>query len=70
VIDVETCIQCGLTADEIGAGHPASLAMLLTRPRPLGVGDYQICLDCARRIRKEQDERAQEAIRVAERSGV
>lgn len=62
---MNTCIQCLRTADEIGHG-----TMLLTRPMPMGPGAYQICLACARRVREEQDQRAQEAIRVAERSGV
>lgn len=55
----DVCIQCG----------EGGWTLLLTRPRPLGCGEYQICFGCARRIRKEQDERAQEAIRVAERAG-
>jgi hypothetical protein len=43
--------------------------ILLTRPRPLRAGDYSICLPCARRVRREQDERAQAAIKEAERAG-
>jgi hypothetical protein len=62
VIAVDTCIQCG---------HEAKHgSIMLTRPRPMKMGEYQVCVDCARRIRKEQDARAQEAIRVAERAGI
>lgn len=61
-----TCIQCNRTADEIGHG-----AQLLTRARPYRkLGEYQICLECARRVAREQDERAREADEQAERSGV
>jgi hypothetical protein len=54
-----TCIQCRLPA-----------VILLTRPRPYPArGEYQICVPCAVRVREEQDERAQRAIALAERSG-
>lgn len=59
-----TCVQCNRTPADLGHG-----AIFLTRKRPMGHGEYQICLACARRIRKEQDERAQAAIEVAERAG-
>lgn len=59
-----TCIQCRRTTDEIGHG-----AVLLTRPRPMHPSEYQICGECARRVRAEQDERAQAAIVEAERAG-
>jgi hypothetical protein len=62
VIAVDPCIQCG--------AEPRHGSITFTRPRPMGMGDYSICLDCARRVRKEQDERAQEAIAVAERAGI
>ncbi len=56
---MSTCIQCGLSA-----------AILLTRPRPtLRNSEYQLCVPCAVMAREQQDERAQEAIREAERSG-
>jgi hypothetical protein len=48
-----TCIQCRRTAADIGHG-----AMFLTRKRPMGNGEYQICLECARRVREEQERRA------------
>lgn len=54
-----TCIQCRRSA-----------VILLTRPRPLGRGEYQICLECATRARQEQDERVMAAVAEAERSGV
>ena len=54
-----TCIMCRLPA-----------VILLTRPRPtLRGSEYQICVSCAVKVREEQDERAQQAIRVAERAG-
>lgn len=59
------CIQCHRTHDDLGHG-----AIFLTRRRPMGPGEYQICLECARKVRKEQDERAQRAIEMAERAGV
>ncbi len=61
----DTCIQCNRTADDIGHG-----AQFLTRPRPLMRTEYQVCLECARRIKEEQDERARRADEQAERSGV
>jgi hypothetical protein len=61
VIDIDTCIQCG---------HEAKHgSIMLTRSRPMGLGEYLLCIACARRVRKEQDERAQEAIRTAEKAG-
>jgi hypothetical protein len=60
-----TCIQCRRTAEDIGHG-----AIFLTRHRPGLRETYELCLECARRVRQEQDERAQAAIREAERSGV
>ena len=39
-----TCIQCNRAA-----------SVLLTRARPMGPGEYQICVPCARRVRVEQD---------------
>jgi len=38
------CIQCNRAA-----------AVLLTRSRPMGPGEYQICVPCALRLRREQD---------------
>jgi hypothetical protein len=64
VLTSSECIQCRRTTDEIGHG-----AVLLTRPRPMHSSEYQICSECARRVREEQDERAQAAIRQAERAG-
>lgn len=63
----DACIQCRRTADDLGHG-----AVLMTRQRPLvrGTSTYQVCIECARKIRVEQDARAQEAIKEAERSGV
>jgi hypothetical protein len=46
------CIQCRRTPDELGHG-----AIFLTRKRPMGPGSYEVCLECARRIRKEQESR-------------
>jgi hypothetical protein len=57
-----TCIQCRRSAD-----HGKTLQ---TRPRPLlRRSEYRLCLECAVRVRKEQDRRAQEAIEEAERAG-
>jgi hypothetical protein len=60
---MSVCIQC--------QREPAHGQVLLTRQRPQmrGESTYDLCLECARRIRAEQDERAQEAIREAERAG-
>lgn len=63
-MSAQRCIACNRTADEIGHG-----AVLLTRARPAHRSEYQVCLECARRIHEEQDKRAQEAIRQAERAG-
>lgn len=51
-----TCIQCHLSPDALIAAHGS--AILLTRKRPLGPGEYQICLACARIVRQEQESRA------------
>jgi hypothetical protein len=65
---IDACIQCRRTTADIEAtGHTP---IMLWRPRPMGNSEYVICLACARQVRVEQDERAQEAIREAERSGV
>ena len=61
----DACIQCRRTANELGHG-----ATLLTRRRPMGPGEYQICFACAKWVHERQDQLAQEAIRQAERSGV
>jgi hypothetical protein len=63
VIDIDHCIQCGTPAT-----HGS---IMITRPRPMkSSGEYTICFPCARRVRREQDERAQAAIKEAERAGV
>lgn len=50
---MDMCIQCRRTAEELG-----EVGILLTRPRPLlRRSEYQVCLECARRIREEQDAR-------------
>jgi hypothetical protein len=41
-------------------------SILLTRPRPLGNGSYDICFPCARRVRQEQDDRSVGVSTVAE----
>ena len=65
------CIRCHRTAAELGANREAGFAQLLTRRRPLlkRESTYQVCFGCARAIREEQDERAQDAIKQAERAG-
>jgi hypothetical protein len=60
------CVMCRRTDADLGHG-----AIFLTRPRPLmRSSTYKLCLECARKVRQEEGERAQEAIREAERSGV
>lgn len=63
--------MCRRTADEIKAARTLNLgACLLLTPRPQhGMGEYLICVDCKSRVIREQNERAQEAIRIAERAG-
>lgn len=61
---IDACIQCRRTADEIGVVGAA----LLWRRRPYHASEYAVCFACALEIRKQQDERAQEAIRIAERA--
>jgi hypothetical protein len=64
VVASDQCIACRRTADDLGHG-----AMLLTRQRPTHRSSYQLCLECARRVREEQDERVRAADEQAERSG-
>ena len=62
----DECVMCSRSPDDLGHG-----CVLLTRPRPSPArGEYQICGECARRVKREQDKRAQGAIKEAERSGV
>lgn len=63
----EHCIQCRRTADELGHGR---VLMYRDPPWPSVAPGYKACLECAKRIRDEQDQRAQEAIRVAKMAGV
>lgn len=63
-MESDACVMCRRTADEIGHG-----AILLSRKRPTHPSEYAICLGCAREVRKQEDQRAQEAIRQAERAG-
>lgn len=65
---MDACVQCRRTTADIEAtGHTP---IMLWRPRPMGRSEYVICLACARDVREQQDERAAEADRQAERSGV
>ena len=68
----DACIQCRRTANELGQNRLAEFAQLLYRdpPPPSKAPTYRICFECAVRVKREQDARAQEAIRQAERSGV
>jgi hypothetical protein len=65
---MDTCIQCQRSTADIEAGGCTPIMFL--RRRPMGPGEYLICSTCARRVRVEQDERAAEADRQAERAGV
>lgn len=64
----DTCIMCRRTAGQMLAERVGF--QLLWRRRPTHDSEYQICLECAVRVKGEQDQRAQEAVRQAERSGV
>jgi hypothetical protein len=61
----QQCIQCSRSSADLGHG-----TIFLTRKRPMGPGSYELCVECARRVRGEQDERARLADEQAERSGV
>jgi hypothetical protein len=64
---VSVCVQCQRTEDDFGKG----VTMLYRPPPPESYAPpYHVCSACAMRIRRDQDERAQQAIREAERSGV
>lgn len=66
-MDSDQCIRCRRTADEISEGRIVSA--LMWRKRPHHPSEYAVCLACALEIKKQQDERAQEAIPVAGRVG-
>jgi hypothetical protein len=69
------CIRCKRTPEELRVAFGLAKAApmpLMWRQRPLMRMEslYALCRECAVVIRDEQGERAQEAIRQAERSGV
>lgn len=66
-MDSDQCIRCRRTADEISEGRIVSV--LMWRQRPHHSSEYAVCFACALEIRKREDERAQDAIREAERAG-
>jgi hypothetical protein len=66
------CVQCRRSPADLGANRLAEFSQFMTRkpPKPSCAPEYVICFGCAVRVKEEQDERAAEADRQAERSGV